>query len=364
MINQDYEYVKKRWRQWWKKENEDRPLISVVAPKRGMKPYPDPYKGTLEEKWRDIEYIVKRETYYYENTYYGGESFPMFNPNLGPDIYGAILGDCDIQFAENTSWSKHFAEEELSERAPFVFDENNRWWKKIKQMTEYASEQAAGKFLVGVTDIHSGLDALTSLYGPEAICMALYDMPEKIGELLRSSEEVASRVFAELFRITRQRQDGSMNWSQIWDPDGNYYITSCDFACLISADNFEEFIAPTVEREVAELDHSVFHLDGVGALRHLDRLLSIEKLDGVQWVYGDGQPTARAWKDVLQKIQKAGKNVQVNVMPDEIEEVCSFLKPEGVHLCCWTPDEDAAKAVIAKTEKCYLSGAVNIGAEF
>lgn len=87
MINQDYEYVKKRWRQWWKRENEDRPLVSIVAPKN-RKRYPEPKGGTLKEKWEDIEYIVKRETFYYENTYYGGESFPMFNPNLGPDIYG------------------------------------------------------------------------------------------------------------------------------------------------------------------------------------------------------------------------------------------------------------------------------------
>ena len=116
MINQDYEYVKKRWRQWWKRENEDRPLVSVVAPKN-RKRYPEPKGGTLKEKWEDIEYIVKRETFYYENTYYGGESFPMFNPNLGPDIYGAILGDCDIEFAETTSWAKHFPAGGLENRA-------------------------------------------------------------------------------------------------------------------------------------------------------------------------------------------------------------------------------------------------------
>lgn len=360
MINQDYEYVKKRWRQWWKRENEDRPLVSIVAPKN-RKRYPEPKGGTLKEKWEDIEYIVKRETFYYENTYYGGESFPMFNPNLGPDIYGAILGDCDIEFAETTSWAKHFPAGGLENRAPFRFDENNRWWKKIRAMTEYAAREAQGKFLVGVTDIHSGLDAITSLYGPEEVCMALYGCPEKVKELLRSSEEVASRVFRELFDITESYQEGSMNWSQIWDPDGDYYITSCDFACLVSEENFEDYIAPTVEREVAALDTSMFHLDGVGALRHLDRLLSMEKLGGVQWVYGEGQPTARAWKDVLQRIQNAGKNVQVNVAPDEIEEVCSFIKPQGAHFCMWAPDEDTAKAALARVGKCYLSGAVNLG---
>ena len=68
------------------------------------------------------------------------------------------------------------------------------------------------------------------------------------------------------------------------------------------------------EELLAELDWlpaSMYHLDGPGALRHLDRLLQMDKLKGVQWVYGAGQPSARYWLDVLKKIQAAGKNIQV-----------------------------------------------------
>lgn len=360
MINQDYDYVKRRWREWWKRENEDRPLVSVVAPKNG-KIFPEKYENDVAGRWQDIEYVVEREKFYCENTYYGGESFPMFNPNLGPDIYGAILGDCDIEFAEQTSWSKHLEKPELEDCPPFAFDENNRWWKKIKAMTEYAVEKADGGFLVGVTDLHTGLDAITSLYGPERVCTAMYDCPEKLKELLASSEKVAERIFSELFAVTRRRQEGTMNWSQIWDPDGNYYIASCDFACLISENAFSEYIEPTTQREIEMLDSSIFHLDGTGALRHLDKLLKMEKLGGVQWVYGEGQPTARAWRNVVEKIQNAGKNLQINVMPEEIEEVCSFVKPEGAHFCIWTPDEAAAKSVLKRVEKCYLKGVCSVG---
>ena len=147
MINQDYDYVKRRWREWWKRENEDRPLVSVVAPKNG-KIFPEKYENDVAGRWQDIEYVVEREKFYCENTYYGGESFPMFNPNLGPDIYGAILGDCDIEFAEQTSWSKHLEKPELEDCPPFAFDENNRWWKKIKAMTEYAVEKADGGYYI------------------------------------------------------------------------------------------------------------------------------------------------------------------------------------------------------------------------
>ena len=280
MINQDYDYVKRRWREWWKRENEDRPLVSVVAPKNG-KIFPEKYENDVAGRWQDIEYVVEREKFYCENTYYGGESFPMFNPNLGPDIYGAILGDCDIEFAEQTSWSKHLEKPELEDCPPFAFDENNRWWKKIKAMTEYAVEKAGGGFLVGVTDLHTGLDAITSLYGPERVCTAMYDCPEKLKELLASSEKVAERIFSELFAVTRRRQEGTMNWSQIWDPDGNYYIASCDFACLISENAFSQCAALTSFRAEGKVSL------GSGAFRSCNALEGIELNENFQSIAYD-----------------------------------------------------------------------------
>jgi hypothetical protein len=40
------------------------------------------------------------------------------------------------------------------------------------------------------------------------------------------------------------------------------------------------------------LPRTFYHLDGIGQLHHLDLVLSIAELDGVQWVPGDGKPTA------------------------------------------------------------------------
>ena len=363
MINQDRDYLEKRWREWWNRENEDRPLISVFALKRGAKPFEDRYGGTLAEKWQDEEYVLKREIHAFENTFFGGEAFPAFNPNLGPDIYGAVWGGCGIEFGETTSWSLHRDAAEIERGMRFAFDNTNRWWQKIVSMTRAALAEANGRYLVGVTDIHTGMDALTSLYGPDTVCMAMYDAPEAVQDLLKQSREASSRIFAESFALTRGTQQGTTNWMQIWHPDAEWYVTSCDFSCLISAGDFEEYVAPTVEHELNMLGASVYHLDGVAALRHLDRLLRFERLNGIQWVYGAGQPTARAWKEVLQKIQRAGKNIQIQVVPSDVEEVCSFLRPEGVHFTCWVESEEEAKRVLETAQKSCLRKITPVGVD-
>ncbi len=46
-------------------------------------------------------------------------------------------------------------------------------------------------------------------------------------------------------------------------------------------------------------------------LPHLDSLLEIEELDGIQWVPGAGQPWCQHWPEVYKKIRDAGKLIQV-----------------------------------------------------
>ena len=55
---------------------------------------------------------------------------------------------------------------------------------------------------------------------------------------------------------------------------------------------FERFLLPDLTACCEVIDDPFYHLDGKGALPHLDMLLSLEKLKGVQWVPGDGQPPA------------------------------------------------------------------------
>ena len=100
---------------------------------------------------------------------------------------------------------------------------------------------------------------------------------------------------------------------------------------MISPQHFRQFAWPSLEYEMSCLDHAVYHMDGPGQIRHLDDLLRLPHLHTIQWVPGAGQPQAAAWIDMLQKIQKAGKGVQVLVTVDELKAVYKQLAPEKTY---------------------------------
>ena len=341
MLQQNYKWLKERWLQFWNKENHDRPIIygTVLMPEND-KMEDVPIAVSLTERWENPEYVVASARRAFQNTWFGGETVPVLNPNLGPDIVGAVAG-CEIEYGEGTSWA-HPIVEDWKTHPEIKFDENNIWWKKIKAITKAAAADAKGDYLVGITDLHPGSDGLVSLRGPQELCFDLIDTPELIGVRNDQVFEVYKEMYRRLDEIIAPQQEGSINWMSIWHPEKKWYVVGSDFSCMVSAEDYERFVLPGIRQEVDFLEASIYHLDGPGALRHLDRILEIENLNGVQWVPGAGEKPARDWIDVLRKIQRAGKLVTITCEPEDVLPICEALEPEGVALLlsgCRTREE-------------------------
>lgn len=353
MINiKDFDLIKNRYMEYWNMENHDRPLMDVRAPiGKGILAVPV-YKGSLRERWNDIDYVIRRERYNFENTYYAGEAYPGAYPNLGPDVFGAYFG-CNLEFGEDTSWAvDHF--DSLEEIGEIRVDWNNQWLRKTVEMTQAMLEDAGGDYLVGITDIHPGMDGLVSLRGPEELCFDIYGEPDLVKRLNVQMFEAFCEIYAKLDGMIAEKQKGSTNWMGIYHPDG-WYVTSCDFMGMISPGMYHEFVDGEIRKEAKFLKHTVFHLDGPGALRHLDELLKIPEIGGIQWVYGAGQPSASHWLDVLHKIQDAGKMIHIDVTMEDLPVLLENLRPEGVlyRLACGSRDE--ADYVMKLAERSYHS---------
>lgn len=346
----DWERARQKFLEYWNKENHDRPLIAAYAPKAGYVPPPVTPPKNLTDQWLDMDYVIHSTRESMAATHFGGEAFPFFHPNLGPDIFGAFLG-CELEFGKDTSWSKHFVTD-WDQLPKFNFDPANKWWKKIVEITEAGLADSQGDYLVAITDLHPGLDGLVSLRGPEELCMDLYDHPEAVKARSFEALDVFKKATDELHTIITRKQEGSTNWMGVWHPD-KWYVTSSDFICMISQDMFEEFAKDEILAELDYLDASLFHLDGPGALKHLDSLLAMEKLNGIQWVYGAGQPTAAHWIPVLKKIQDAGKMIHVYILPEELDVLMENLRPEGVMYVTECKTQDDAENLIRKAEKSY-----------
>ena len=73
-------------------------------------------------------------------------------------------------------------------------------------------------------------------------------------------------------------------------------------------------------------------LDGPDAIRHLDSLLSLPKLSGIQWIPGAGSPPMSEWIPLLKRIQKAGKLQHLICQKGEVRKLLRELEPEGILL--------------------------------
>lgn len=347
MINKsNMEETKEKYMQFWNQENHDRPLIYATAPKAQPKIQLPAFAGTNKERWLDIDYQIAHARSKMNATYYGGDSYPYIGPDLGPDIFGAMLG-CDLAFGETTSWAIHNIVD-WNEEKPFVLDKENPWFKAISNLVDAFVEDAKdGDYLVGIPDFHPGLDGLTSLRGPQELCYDLYDETEIILDRITSMFEIYKEVFELFYKKTTKYQQGCTHWMNPWHP-GRFYNVSCDFMCMLSPDMFEEFVAGEIRKEARLYDTCMFHLDGPDAAKHLDALLEMKEITGIQWQYGAGNPTAAHWIPMMQKIQEAGKNIIVDVVPKDIEDMCKYLKPEGLMMNAYCTSESEARSVVAQ----------------
>ena len=83
---------------------------------------------------------------------------------------------------------------------------------------------------------------------------------------------------------------------------------------------FERFVLPDLLTCWDHLDHGFYHLD---------LLLSIERLLGIQWIPGDGQPPLQDWLPLLKHIRDEGKLCQVLVSPKGLRTIVKNLGGRG-----------------------------------
>jgi hypothetical protein len=343
-----------RMEAWWEGAILDRPAIQVCAPRPGGRPLPAKHHASLRERWMDVDYVVECADTGAANTYWGGEVLPAFCPNLGPEILTGCYG-AELVFGESTSWSVPILKD-WADLPKLRIQPENEYLRTVLEMTRRALEVGRGRFIVGLTDLHPGADLAASLRDPQQLCLDLITEPERVHALM----EHLRPAFSEFYELQRRLlleagQTITTSWLPLFT-EGRYYIPSCDFSCMVSTAMFREFFLPEILEEIDWLDRSIYHLDGPNALPHLDTILEIERLDAIQWVWGEGHGPASEWMPVFQRIQAAGKNIHVGVAPAEIDRFMEALRPEGVMLSTWARSVEDAEALIAKVARWTARG--------
>jgi len=326
-LKPDFDHTIARFEAWWHGEIIDRaPVTLSVKPRR---PYRGPVSthATLRERWLDVDFRVAEHVAWLEQQDWPGDSFPVFYMNVGPEISSTLFG-CELDFSETTSWSHpvvHGPEDwkRIVTQAP---DFSNVYWQAVERATQLAIDQCAGRYIVGITDLHGSYDMLAGLRDPMDLCTDFIDCPE----LLDAAGRHMARAYVESFRrqyaVLAKAGFGSTTWLATYH-EGPAYVPSCDFWCMVSPDIARELIYPTIIEEMKPLQRSIFHLDGTQALVHFDLMMALPNLHAVQWVYGAGQGPATKWIDIYRRIRAAGKSLQL--IADEPAEALAVLREIG-----------------------------------
>ncbi len=327
--DEDWDEIRDLYTAWWTGRKPHRPVLAVVAPRE--KPLPCPPAPAPPETpraaWLDHEGNARRFESSLAASYHGGCMVPYITPSLGPGALNVFLGATPV-FTPETVWYSRLRADPASLR--LRFDPRNEYWQWTLRATDHFLRAGRGKYLTGLPDLIEGLDVLAALLGTEELLTCLLDCPGEIHRLLRELEPLYWRVFDALHEKVRDERGGNLFIAfQIWGP-GKTLKSQCDFAAMISPAMFEEFVCPALERQCARAGFSVFHLDGPGAIRHLDLLLKVPSLTAVQWTPGHPNPAASDpvwWDSIWKKVYAAGKSALVlGVPPRDVEP---FLKRFG-----------------------------------
>jgi len=347
--NERWEIVKENYKKWWNHEL-DRPLIQAVTwgkdPGRPRPNLPDYGFTAFYDFSVTAEQIVDLWDYHLSCTKYMGDAFPSVWPNFGPGIVAAFMG-ARLEKGNGTCWFLPEKDED-PKTLTFQYDPDNIWLNRIKSIYKACMERWEGMVQVGMTDLGGNLDIVSTFLPGEKLLYALYDYPDEIKRINWEAHKMWWRYFDEFNSILQPKNPGYTAWTPIFS-EAPYYMLQYDFSYMIGPEMFDEFVKPELAESCKKLVNPFYHLDGPGQLPHLDSLLTIPELKGIQWVPGAGSPDCIHWPEVYKKINKAGKLIQIFGDIGTLDTIAQQIgTAEGIILVGWGGNEDQINQALKK----------------
>ncbi len=301
----------------WFDHSLDRPIVSF-DPSAGLSlEFLENYPLTV-----DPEEILDSQQLLLEDVLFELDTYPKWWPNFGPGVAAAFLG-AKVQPTQDTVWFKPLDIQTIS-TIDLQFDSKNPWWKRVVAFTQSAIQRWGSSIAIGHTDLGGNLDIIASLRGTEPLLIDMVENPNEVDRLVQDVHQLWKTYYERLLDLIRPLGKGTNCWAACLFPGTGYYLQS-DISYMISSKMFERFVLPDLEMACKYLEFPFYHLDGIGQIKHLDMLLSIPNLRGIQWVPGDGQPPAEKWLPLLKRILDAGKLVEVTVSSEGAIEITKSL---------------------------------------
>lgn len=341
LYKENFNEVKERMLAYWNRDAVEYCSAAIIVKKPGAQDIKS------ENLYFDAEKADEIHRRRFENNDYLWGAMPCLFPYFGTAGIAEYAGS-EPEYAPTTAWFHPCLSEpdadEISYKCPEAFE---RQKSAISRMLELSK----GDYAVTVTDNCGIADALAAMRGPDNFMMDMITDEDFIHKAIQKLIEIYKVTQQQFFDLVEENNEGSIHsWMHLWAPKRCAQM-QCDSSVMISPDMYKKFIVPELEELTSFLDYPVYHLDGQEQIRHLDILLSLDKLRAIQWTPVAGQPKTSAFVEVLKKIQKAGKNLVLTPGVDEIETLLDNLSSRGLHMVINAKDKEEADYVIDTIKK-------------
>jgi len=341
----DWDLIKARHEAWWRGEN-DGPILNILESRAGARatdrwvesssasgsaPEAQSDAAFLEGWWTDFDTVLARNLAAFQSAVYRADSFPRTFANLGVSTLAACLG-ATPRFTPDTVWYRHAFSS--AAEADVHLDAQDPWLRWSLDMTRRLRAAEGGRFKTGIPDLCEHMDALSCLMNAQDLLVELIDSPSEVHRLLRQVQEAWRRAY-ELHYELLVEPDGFCCYGPFGLLGrGRLAKLQCDVSAMLSPRLFEEFVLPYLTEQCDMLNKSLYHLDGVDALRHLDAVLGIQSLGALQWTPGAGKPDGgdETWDFLYRKALDAGKRVYALVGPGNLDGFLRRFGGKGVFI--------------------------------
>ena len=325
------EETKRRYVDWW---NHKGIVLNMWEHfQEGVKPHADVPKPApprdLNQKWFDPEWRAAYLDWYVAHSSLMADMLPVANTQLGPGSLAAILGGV-FEGGEDTIWihpNPNYSDN-------IVFNPEHPNYLLHKALLRACKQKAQGHYYVGMPDLMEGLDVLAAIKGTDKVLLDTVMQPEVLEHQMQQINDIYFRVFDELYDIIREGDEMAFCYFSSWAP-GKMSKLQSDISTMISVDDYRRFVQPFIREQCQKIDYTLYHLDGVGAMHHLDALLEIKELNAIQWTPGVGEPQGGSpkWYDLYKKILAGGKSIMACwVTLDELRPLLDNIGGDGVHI--------------------------------
>ena len=325
------EETKQRYINWW---NHKGIILNMWEHfQEGVTPYADipmpPAPKDLNQKWFDPQWRAEYLDWYVAHSSLMADMLPVANTQLGPGSLAAILGGV-FEGGEETIW----IHPDPNYKDDIVFNPNHPNYLLHKKLLKACKQKAQGHYYVGMPDLMEGLDVLAAIKGTDKVLLDTIMQPEVLEHQMQQINDIYFKVFDELYDIIREGDEMAFCYFSSWAP-GKMSKLQSDISTMISVEDYRRFVQPFIREQCQKIDYTLYHLDGVGAMHHLDALLEIKELNAIQWTPGVGEPQGGSpkWYDLYKKILAGGKSIMACwVTLDELKPLLDNIGGDGVHL--------------------------------